>query len=55
MGDAVLIVGLRHEVGGLQHRRHRVGHGHPQTGVLDQDSWNTISRLYTLFVTYGQE
>lgn len=29
--------------------------GRPQTGVLDQDSWNTISRLYTLFVTYGQE
>lgn len=28
--------------------------GKPQTGVLDQDSWNTISRLYTLFVTYGQ-
>ena len=29
--------------------------GRPQTGVLDQDSWNTISRLYTLFVTYGQK
>lgn len=28
--------------------------GRPETGVLDQDSWNTISRLYTLFVTYGQ-
>ena len=29
--------------------------GKPQTGVLDQGSWNTISRLYTLFVTYGQK
>ena len=29
--------------------------GQPQTSVLDQDSWNTISRLYTLFVTYGQK
>ena len=29
--------------------------GRPQTGVLDQDSWNTISRLYTLFITYGRE
>lgn len=29
--------------------------GRPQTGVLDQGSWNTISRLYTLFVTYGQK
>lgn len=28
--------------------------GRPETGILDQDSWNTISRLYTLFVTYGQ-
>lgn len=28
--------------------------GRPETGVLDQESWNTISRLYTLFVTYGQ-
>lgn len=28
--------------------------GRPETGVLDQDSWNTVSRLYTLFVTYGQ-
>ena len=25
----------------------------PETGILDQDSWNTISRLYTLFVTYS--
>lgn len=29
--------------------------GRTQTGVLDQDSWNTISRLYTLFITYGKE
>ena len=29
--------------------------GQTQTGVLDQDSWNTISRLYTLFSTYGKE
>lgn len=29
--------------------------GQTQTGVLDQDSWNTISRLYTLFITYGKE
>ena len=28
--------------------------GQPQTGALDQDSWNTLSRLYTLFVTIGQ-
>lgn len=28
--------------------------GRPETGILDQDSWNTISRLYTLFVTYAQ-
>ena len=28
--------------------------GRPETGILDQDSWNTISRLYTMFVTYGQ-
>lgn len=28
--------------------------GRPETGILDQDSWNTISRLYTLFVTYSQ-
>lgn len=28
--------------------------GRPETGVLDQESWNTVSRLYTLFVTYGQ-
>lgn len=27
--------------------------GRPETGILDQDSWNTISRLYTLFVTYS--
>lgn len=29
--------------------------GRTQTGILDQDSWNTISRLYTLFITYGKE
>ena len=29
--------------------------GRTQTGVLDQDSWNTIIRLYTLFITYGKE
>ena len=28
--------------------------GRPETGILDQDSWNTISRRYTMFVTYGQ-
>ena len=25
--------------------------GQPQTGTLDQQSWNILSRLYTLFVT----
>lgn len=29
--------------------------GQPQTGTLDQASWNTLARLYTLFVTYGQK
>lgn len=28
--------------------------GRPETGILDQDSWNTVSRLYTMFVTYSQ-
>ena len=27
--------------------------GLPQTGALDQPSWNALSRLYTLFVTLG--
>ena len=26
----------------------------PETGILDQQSWNTLSRIYDLFVTLGQ-
>lgn len=29
--------------------------GQPLTGALDQNSWNALSRLYTLFVTFGPE
>nr|WP_317325328.1 peptidoglycan-binding domain-containing protein [uncultured Flavonifractor sp.] len=28
--------------------------GQPQTGALDQGSWNALSRLYTVFITHGQ-
>ena len=54
MGNSIIIVGLCHEIRRLAHRKDSILHGHSQTGVLDQDSWNTISRLYTLFVTYSQ-
>ena len=28
--------------------------GREETGIMDKDSWDTLSRLYTIFVTYAQ-
>lgn len=28
--------------------------GNPQTGIMDKAEWDTLSRLYTIFVTYAQ-
>ena len=38
-----------HNIKWIQHLNHR-----PETGTLDQESWNTLSRLYTMFVTSAQ-
>ena len=38
-----------HNIKWIQHLNHR-----PETGTLDQERWNTLSRLYTMFVTSAQ-